>query len=249
MSQLESVLVIPDTHVPFHDKRALNLVHKVAKANRVNHLIVLGDFWDMYSVSAHSKDPTRGRDLVAEIEEGKHELQRLSESCRGAKKVFIGGNHEDRLERYLRDKAPELHTVASFTRLVDFKSMGFSFVPYKRSYKLGKMRYTHDVGLAGKHAARKSAEAMGHNTVIGHVHSIDYSVYGTVEGETHVGISFGWLGDREAVDYMHIDRVSRSWSLGFGFGYVDTVTQYSHLSPIPILPNYSCVVNGKLFKV
>ena len=35
---------------------------------------------------------------------------------------------------------------------------------------------------------------------------------------------------------------------GFGVGYLDTRTGNTHIQPIAIMPDYSCVVNGKLYR-
>lgn len=244
---LETILILPDLHAPFHDKRAWDLVLKVGKAIKPHHLIHLGDLVDFYALSFHDKDPARALDLAGELESGKQALRQMK--ALGAKNnVLLGSNHHDRMVRYMRQKAPELHSLLDERTLLDLDKIGFKLVPYRQSYKLGKMRYTHDVGIAGMGAAKKSMEAVGKNLVIGHVHRIEYSVGGTLEGEHRLGVSFGWLGDKNAIDYMHRDKVAKDWALGFGVGYLDTETQFTHLQPISIMPDYSCVVNGKLYR-
>lgn len=246
MRKLEPILIVPDTHAPFHDKKAWALMLKVGKALRPQHVIHLGDLCDFYALSFHSKDPVRATMLQEELDSGKQCLRDLK--ALGAKNnVLIGSNHHDRLIRYMQGKAPELHNLLNERAILDLDRIGFKTVPYRASYRLGKMRFTHDVGIAGKNAAQKSMQAVGHNVVIGHVHRIEYAVQGTTEGEHHVGISLGWLGDKEAIDYMHKDRVAKDWALGFGVGYLDTQTQFVHVQPISIMPDMSCVVQGRLF--
>ena len=55
----------------------------------------------------------------------------------------------------------------------------------------------------------------------------------------------GWLGDLEAVDYMHRIRMARDWAHGFGVGYM-TADGVVHVTPVPIVQN-TCCVNGSLF--
>lgn len=241
---LETVLIVPDTHIPYHDQQAFALLLKVGRVIRPKHLIVLGDFWDFYAVSSHDKDPKRALEFESEIKAGQTALRQLK-NLGATNNVFIAGNHEHRLIRYMQKKAPELHEVLTLPRVLDLHGLGFKYVPYKQSYIMGHMRYTHDVGPSGKHAAAKSMEAMGRNTVIGHCHRMEYNVQGTLDGDRHVGISLGWLGDLDAIEYMARDKVAKDWTLGFGIGHYDTQTEYTTIVPTPVLPGYHCVVNGK----
>jgi hypothetical protein len=221
---------------------------QVGKAFKPDHAIILGDFMDFYAVSSHDKDPARALQFEEELVIGKSNLRRVK--ALGAKtNTFIAGNHEDRLWRYLVKNAPELANMLTIPRVLELDKIGFKYVPYKQSHKMGHMRYTHDVGPSGKHAAAKSMEAMGRNTVIGHCHRIEYNVQGTLDGERHVGISLGWLGDLNAIEYMARDKVSKDWALGFGVGYYDAKTQYTHIQPVPVMPDYSCVVGGTLYRL
>lgn len=81
--------------------------------------------------------------------------------------------------------------------------------------------------------------------VTGHDHAINYCVRGNATGEAHVSPTFGWLGDRDKVDYMHKIKAYRDWALGFGIGYLGD-NGYIYLVPVPIV-DYTCVVEGRLF--
>ena len=245
---LERILIVPDTHIPFEDKKAVDLMFKVAKDLKPDHVIHLGDMVDFYALSFHDKDPKRATCLEDELEEGKLFLRRLK--ALGAKtNVLCGSNHHDRIIRYTRQKAPELSALHTECRLLDLDTIGFKHVPYRTSYKIGKMRFTHDVGHAGKYAVQQTLNAIQHNVVIGHVHRIGYFIEGNIEGEKHVALCPGWLGDAATIDYMHRDKVAKDWSLGFAVGFLDPRTQFVHIQVIPILNDYSCVFSGKLYTV
>lgn len=244
--KLEKILFVPDCHVPYQDKRALDLVLKVGKEFKPNHVILLGDLVDFYTVSSYSRDPNRALQLDVEVAEAKKELRRLKDL--GAKNnVFIAGNHCDRLTRYLMEKAPELYNVISIPSILELDKIGFKYIPYKDNYSLGKLHVTHDCGNAGRYAIQKALDTFQKNIVIGHTHRTSYVVEGNADGEAHVGTSFGWLGDAEKADYMHKIKAKRDWSLGFGIGYLDPVTKFVYVTPIAIV-DYTCVVEGVLFK-
>ncbi len=241
---LEKILFIPDSHHPFSCESAYSLMISASKYFKPDHVIILGDFADFYSVSSHSKDPNRVNHLEEEVQ---YVIGKLKEiKSLGAKNnVFVEGNHENRLTRYLSDKAPELFNSVSVDKILQLKQLGFKFIPYKDSYKIGKINITHDVGSAGSSAVKKALDTFQHSIIIGHIHRIIYMVEGNATGEHHVGASFGWLGDDEQIDYMHKVKVKRDWSLGFGTGYLDTETGIVYVVPIPIINN-TCVVEGKL---
>ena len=242
---LEKILFVPDTHAPYHDKRAFKLLLKVAEAFKPDTTVTLGDFFDMYAVSSHTRNPGRVSRLQYELEAGKDLLEELREHTKKA--VFIAGNHCDRLQRYIYDKAPELFETVKLEEILELKKNGWIYVPYRESYQLGKLWITHDTGRAGKHATSQSLDDFQDNVVIGHVHRMSYQITGNAKGRPHVGASFGWLGDKlEAGSYMHRVKANRDWALGFGVGYHRKSTGVVYLQPVPIV-NYTCVVGGEFF--
>ena len=246
-NKLEKILFIPDCHVPYHDKAAFNLMLKAGKALKPDHVIILGDFADFYGVSSHSKDPNRALKLKEEIEATKEALDQVI--ALGAKNnVFVAGNHEDRLERYLRDRAPELFNFISIPKILELKEKGFKYTPYKQAYKIGKLNVTHDTGVAGRFAHYKALDTFQHNIIIGHTHRIGYAVEGDAQGSRHATAMFGWLGDVNEIDYLHQVKARKDWSLGFGIGHMDTKTGVVYLTPTPII-NGTVLIEGQLYKL
>ncbi len=118
----KTILVIPDTHVPYHDKLAWKEVLRCIKALEPNGIVIIGDFADFYAVSSHSRDPIRKRFLLEEVAEVNKALDQIPT---GPSVCFIEGNHEDRLRRYLWDKAPELFGMINFPQLFKLKKRGW----------------------------------------------------------------------------------------------------------------------------
>jgi predicted phosphodiesterase len=244
--KLKKILIVSDAHHPYVDKKAWALLLKVGADIKPDVILTQGDFADFYSVSSHSKDPSRMTRFEDEIESVNKALDQLD--ALGAKeKHFIAGNHCDRLQRYLNDKAPELDGLVSVPQLFRLKKRGWKYTPYKDSVKIGKLNATHDVGTAGKTAVFSALSTFQHNIVIGHVHRVSFHVEGNATGEAHVGASFGWLGDKNSVDYMHRVKVNRDWAHGFGVAYLEPNGNV-HIQPVVIV-DYKCVVGGKLYKV
>ncbi len=243
---LESILFVPDTHVPYENKKAWALMLQVAKELKPKHVVIIGDLLDCYSVSSYSKDPSRLANLPQEVAAGNRALDQL-DGLKASNKIFIAGNHEDRLQRYLADKAPELFDFVNISKILHLAERGWKYVEYKDHTKLGKINLTHDIGTAGRNATFKALDTFQHSVITGHTHRLCYVVEGNATGEVKLSASFGWLGDASKVDYMHKMLVAKNWALGFGVGYLDTETGVVFTIPVPIV-GMKCVVNGKMYK-
>jgi predicted MPP superfamily phosphohydrolase len=243
--KLEKILFIPDCHIPYHDAYAFDLMMTAGKAFKPDHVIICGDFADFYAVSSHDKNPERASQLEDEVHQVIEKLQEVK--ALGAKNnVFVSGNHEDRLTRYLMKKSPELYKTITVPKVLALKENGFHYVPYKSDYKIGKLYVTHDTGKAGVNAHKQALDAYHTNIVIGHTHRMGYVIMGDVTGDKNVGAMFGWLGDEKSIDYMYNINMKKDWTLGFGIGYLNKKTGVVYLTPVPII-KYTCVVEGKLY--
>jgi hypothetical protein len=242
---LEPVLIVPDAHRPFHSRVWWDLLMQVGRWLKPKHLVVIGDFADFYGVSDHDKDPDRANRMdeeLADVDAGLNDLDSLN----ATDKLYIEGNHEDRLRRYLM-KNPALARLVSTEKLLRLKERGWEFVPYKRHAARGKMHFTHDVGAAGRNAVFRALDTYQTSVVHGHTHRMQMVVEGTAVGGCKISASFGWGGDVEAVDYMNLARARASWALGFGVGYLEPTSGFCYLQAIPVIDKTVCV-NGRLFR-
>lgn len=243
---IKKILFFSDTHFPYEDKKAWKIFVAAANYFKPNILVCLGDLIDFYSVSAHSKDPKRKSALSYELDYVKERLSELNKiNCE--RKIFIEGNHEDRLRRYLWDVAPELYGIVDYRKELKFTENNWEFYEYKSYAEIGKLYLTHDTGVAGKYAVYQSGDHFQDNVVIGHLHRMGYVVTGNAKGKPHIATSFGWLGDVNKVDYKHRVRAHREWAHGFGLGYL-MPNGNVHIYPIPIIEN-TVVINDIVISI
>ncbi len=251
---LARVLFITDMHSPYHDKRAINLMEKVALGIGVNKVICGGDAADFYAVSTHNKDPKRRDTFFDEVKvtnrllrriEGWLHAGRMQPIWLGPQLEFLMGNHEFRLDRYIQERAPEMDGIVSADGLLGLSENGWKVTAYKDHTTAGKLYITHDIGKAGASAVKDAMNSYQDNIVINHLHRIIYLVEGNAKGTPHVAACFGWLGDVTKVDYMHRVKANRDWALGFGIGYL-RANGFVYLQPVPII-DYTAVVEGRLF--
>lgn len=222
----------------------------VTKEIPFDHTIILGDFVDCQSISMHAPDDVDDltANLFGEIASANEALSELMTNTPTAvgHRAYLEGNHEQRLRRYIARQAPALASVIPpVPALLDLKET-WQWVPYRQTYRLGKLHLTHDTGKAGKNAHRAAALAHMGSTIIGHTHRMAYDVQGVYGGLPYLAAMFGWLGDPKKVSYTHEANVAE-WVHGFGVGYLDLATGIVHVQPVPIV-NGQCVVEGRMFK-
>ncbi len=241
---MRKIFICPDSHIPYEDRCAFELMLRAAEKFKPDSFVIGGDFADCYSVSDHDKSPDRAGDLEWEAECVKGRLDEIGNRVKPKEKWFVAGNHEDRLERYLMRNAKALWGLVKIPKVFGLDEMNWKYVPYKTHAKIGKLHITHDVGQAGQYAHYQALQAYQGNVVINHTHRLGYAVVGSISNGPHVGAMFGWLGDLDKIDYMHKAKAQRDWAHGFGIGYI-LPNGNVHLQPIPIINN-TVVIEGKV---
>ncbi|HVG83200.1 MAG TPA: metallophosphoesterase [Vicinamibacterales bacterium] len=211
----QTILVCPDTHVPYHDPVAWAVFIAAAKKLRPDVLVIIGDFADCESISSHTKDPQRRQLLVDELDVVREKLDELG-ALRIPRTIWTEGNHEFRLKRAVAERAPELDgMVRTLEEYVGVPERGIEWVPYRRGVNIGRMLFTHDVGRCGVYAARQSLLDVGGNVCFGHSHRAAVAYQGTTKGEGHVSLNVGWLGSYDDIGYLHQVRARRDWQHAF----------------------------------
>jgi predicted phosphodiesterase len=240
---VERLFFIPDLHCPYNDKRATELMFDAMESFKPDTVVIMGDWVDFLAVSHWPKDPRNVKSLKEEVKKAGEYLDRIT----AKNKMYVAGNHEDRLQRFLTDKAPQLLDFEDVPRLLKLEERGWSYTPYKESTKIGKLHITHDVGSAGRYNVYKALDTFQASVVTAHTHRFAYVVEGSATGKGQVSTQFGWLGDVNQVPYMHRINAKRNWALGFGYGYHQLSNGLVYLVPAPIV-NYTVAVEGKVFR-
>ena len=137
-------LVFSDVHVPYYSKEALSIVLLYGLKNSANCIIINGDFLDFYKASRFNPDP-RARGLKDEIIMAREILSKIRDLFPNAAIYFKEGNHDERWEHYLRDKAPELLDMEEFRLdvILHLSKMNIQYVRDKKILQAGKLNYVH----------------------------------------------------------------------------------------------------------
>lgn len=220
----ERTLVMSDLHIPFHDRRAIESAVRFAKKWNPDCVLLNGDMADFYSISRFERHPTLVF-LSHEIRRARQFLSWLRGCFPKARIVLKFGNHEERWERYLWHKAPEL---------VGFESLGLDmvlkadlndgvgalpwleFVKDQRCILLGKLPVFHGHELGRSSIAPPVSAARGaflralHHVLIGHTHQHSTHTEKTIRDKLIICFSTGCLCDL----HPRHARVNK-WSHGF----------------------------------
>lgn len=235
-------LVLPDMHVPYHDKEAVEIaIGYGLECPDLTHVLLNGDLIDFFSVSFWQKDP-RLRDLKNEIETARTVIQHIRAVFPKAKIILKVGNHEERWERYLAVKAPELLGVDDFElfSVLRLAEQDVTLVSDMRPLKLGDLFVVHGhefrwsianpVNPARGFYLRAQDHCLG-----SHLHQSSSHSEKRLGGEVISCFSTGCLCDLHP-DYAPINK----WSRGFAFvdAYEDGTFQVTNKK----------IVDGKIYK-
>jgi len=211
-------LFVPDSHWPFIDRKAWNCMVSVAEAFRPDEIVILGDFWDCYCISDYTKDPARNFKLLEEeLIEGRVALDELERKTKAKSMVFLQGNHEQRIDRYVATFAGKLGDFIQPKEVLKIPNY-YKWYPYgmRGHHRMGKLIATHG-SLTNKHVAYGMVAKYGASVLFGHTHKIQEFQVRNINGEVHRGINIGWLGDVDrAAEYV---KNVADWCHGFALGW------------------------------
>lgn len=177
-----TALVYGDSHVPFHDSRALDIVKSIAKAEQPDVILNVGDLVDSWQISRFDKDPTRQDSLQDNIDEARQHLAELALLSPRSRRVLLEGNHEARLARTIwrmEGAARELPKLRVFQqqmtwpKLLETDAIGWEWIGEReqsRTSVLPKLITKHGTVVRkwSGTTARGEWEKYGHSGLSGH---------------------------------------------------------------------------------
>jgi len=229
------VLSFGDAHGEYVDDKAYNLMLRYAKKWKPDEIIINGDMVDFYALSKFDKNPERRTTTQQEIYMAQELLGKVRSAAPTAKIVYLKGNHEDRLQKFLW-RNPELHGMDALDlkELLGLKELGIKYVDATTDYwkatsghyKIGDLLVMHgDNRLNGAstsryagYSAKNTMNTLQHSVLLGHTHRAAI-VYQTNPSGIMVGIEGGCLCQKTG---------TANWQQGFVTFEVDKGRTYKH---------------------
>lgn len=236
--QGERVVWLPDIHIPYHNGAALGSALEFVKWFKPQHIFIIGDFLDFYQVSRFVRDPKRKMSIQDDLFEGQELLAKITKLTPKAKRIFLQGNHEARLKKFIWTTAEELSGITSLEvpELLQTKKLGWEYI---------EQGWTHFHGLLVKHGnvVRQNAgySAFGELTkngmsgISGHTHRLGQTFIRNQAG-LYTWIESGCLCN---LNPEYLEGQIANWQHGLTVGFMKTKGEQYSVSPIPI-------VEGKL---
>jgi len=176
ISGKRKVLILSDIHFPFHDEAALMVALEHGHKQGCDTVILNGDTIENYGVSRWEPDPRR-RNLQHELQTCREGIAMIRSAFPKADIYFKFGNHDDRLEQYLKKNAPLLLDVpeCSLESLLKLDELKIKVVRSKQVIKSGNLLILHGhelpKGLANPVcAAKRLYDRLRTTSICGHFH-------------------------------------------------------------------------------
>lgn len=242
---MKKIIIVPDAHLTTELPEAYKIAKKFIKDEKPDEIILLGDFMDVSSLSSWDLDKKRNMEnkrWQKEVAVANKELDFLQKYSK--KVTYMGGNHEDRVERYL-DKNPEVEGMIEVPIMLNLKERGIKWFEYtnQQIYNIGKLYFSHG-HYTSQHFAKATLLAYGCNIVVGHLHKPQTFFTTSKMSESKMCWGLGTLGDREPAYLRGKPSTSNH---GMGIAYVKDNGNFS-MYPINMSKSGSFIFNGREYK-
>jgi predicted phosphodiesterase len=206
--------ILNDIHLPYHDVASLEIALNKLLDDKINGLLLNGDIFDFHTLSKFEKDP-RKRHFSEELETGKQFMDLLV-SLFNCPIYFKKGNHEERYEHYMKQKAPELYGIAEYRleNLLELGAKRIQTIEDKVLIKAGGLSIFHGHELNMKSISVNPARTLflkaKVSSMCGHLHAVSAHSARRADGHVIGCWSIGHLGE-ESPDYAAYNE----WQQGF----------------------------------
>lgn len=197
-SKYKSHFVVADTQLkPGVAQGHLTWAGRAVADYQPDVIVVLGDWWDFPSLSSYSSTHSKlaeGYTLHSDFSAGYRGMAKFEAEFEGLtgyspRKVFLMGNHENRLQRY-KDDHPHIDTVPQVEAALQLR--GWEVVPFLEPRAIHGIHYCHYFCLNAKgkvtqsksgapNAKAQLRRAMA-STISGHAQGLDWAMHESVEG-------------------------------------------------------------------
>lgn len=247
-----NIIILNDIHFPYHDEDILESVMHYIYDSQVDMVILNGDTLDCEALSTF-QDSDRAS-FSEELDLARSFIKQLTKIARhnnsDCEFVWIDGNHEARLEKYLIRQAPELlglsvegNKVLSIRNLMGLDELGWQYLSYSEFLALPGDLYIQHGHKVSKHSSSSVGNSMrdqGGSVIIGHVHRLG-AFYVTNRLGTFRGFENGCLCRQP----KYLPKDSANWQRGFcKVTYTDETTWHVQQA---FIQNGKFMMDGKLY--
>jgi predicted phosphodiesterase len=215
------IAIFSDIHVPYHSIDTITAALDFCKKEKPDALLLNGDTIDCHRLSRFIKDPKK-RNFALELDTFRA-LFDVFEKELNCKIYFKIGNHEERYEHFLQEKAGELIGVQEFdfNNIIKARAKGIEIIGDKRPMKFGNLWGIHGHEyIGGITAPVNPARGLFLKSKVscfqGHNHQSSEHTEPTLSGKMVTTWSLGCMSELHPA-YMPLNR----WNHGFAMIDID----------------------------
>lgn len=277
IKETKHAIIISDTHfgfsikkrsslIPFHDRRALDVVRQVCRDTQPDLFIMMGDLLDFAEFSdKFAVKPEYKETAQPALEEAAFYLSTLRQENPDMEMCILEGNHDERLRRsvfnnniasFKLQKVNQKHNeyLISLPYLLGLKELN---IQYKEGYPNNSyiinqnLRLIHGdiVSTVNGDTAKKLVNKSFVSTGQGHIHreEIVSKTYHTNNGFVVTkGFSIGTLARVDGV--VPAKKGKADWQQGFAELYIEDGEFGDFQVNLISIQNGKCIYNGNIYK-
>ena len=187
---IKRVVVTPDKHFPLHDVKAINVLCKTIEIVKPDAYIDLGDVGEWHAFSAwrfkRKKAPPLEyliKDFEQDVKDVNAGMDIIDESLDKAnctERYITEGNHDNWLNMAV-EKYPYIPQY-KFANAVDLAGRGYTYYPFGKHLRMGKLYFYHGHQYGGKYHAANHLRKLGCNVMYGHHHDLQQASVTHMDG-------------------------------------------------------------------
>jgi predicted phosphodiesterase len=215
------VAIFSDLHIPYHSIEAVTVALDYLKKEKPDALLLNGDALDFHSLSRFEKDP-RKKNFKQEIDTFKAMMEVLKKVLK-CKIYYKLGNHCERYEKYIQQKAGEIAGLDEFdfVNILKARAEGIEVIGEKRIMKLNDLNGIHghefvNTAFSPVNVARGLYMRAKVSAFQGHNHQTSEHTEPDMNGKIVTTWSIGCMCELHPA-YMPINK----WNLGFAIVDLD----------------------------
>ena len=215
------IAIFSDIHAPYHNVTALSAAIDFCTREKPDGILLNGDIIDCHRLSRYIKDPKK-RNFKEELDIFKSFFDVLEKEF-VCKIYFKLGNHEERYEHFLQEKAGELAGIEEFEfeNIIKARARGIEIIGDKRYIMLGGLAGIHGHEYVGGISAPVNpARGLFNRGKVscfqGHNHQTSEHTEPTLTGKMITTWSLGCLCELHPT-YMPLNK----WNHGFALVDID----------------------------
>ena len=241
---VKRAIVTPDKHFPYADMPAINCLTKVIELVKPEIYIDLGDVgeWEAFSHWKFKRKKAPPLEFlikdfdkdVEDVNQGMDIIDEALDKVNCVDKYITEGNHDNWLNQAV-EKYPYIPQY-KFANAVKLKERGYTYYPFGKHLKLGKLYYYHGHQYGGQYHTSNHLRKLGCNIMYGHWHDLQQMSATHMDGPKSAW-SIGCLKDMTSEKNSWLDNRRINWAHAFA------IVEYYERGKFTVHPVQ--IINGK----